>query len=156
MELLSSRMTFYFKRIFPVVWLGFLVVFVVIGGMNGAWDKDPVFFVVPVVMAVFGVIFFRMLLWTLADEVRDGGNFLAVRKGSVEERIPLADIINVGLSQFVNPRRLSLRLRKPGKLGDEIVFLPKQPALQFNPLARNAVAESLIKRVDAARQGAAR
>ncbi|MGN6113054.1 MAG: hypothetical protein ACTHOC_08620 [Luteimonas sp.] len=156
MEVLSSRMTFYFKRIFPVVWLGFLVVFVVIGGMSGAWDKDPVFFVVPALMAVFGVIFFRMLLWTLADEVRDGGNFLVVRKGSVEERIPLADIINVGLSQFVNPRRLSLRLRRPGKLGDEIVFLPKQPALQFNPLARNAVAESLIKRVDAARQGAAR
>jgi hypothetical protein len=156
MELLSSRMTFYFKRIFPVIWFGFLVFFLVTGATHGAWEQDPVFFIMPVVMAIFGIIFFRVLLWSLVDEVRDGGAFLLVRKGSVEQRIPLSDIVNVSISQFVNPRRLSLRLRTRGKFGDEIVFLPKQPGLQFNPLARNPVAESLIKRVDAARLGDSR
>ena len=154
MEVLSSRLTFFSKRVFPVFWIGFVVVFLGIGLATGAWARDPAFFVGPVLMIVIGTIVFRMLLWNLADEVRDGGGFLVVRKGSVEERVPLSNIMNVSMSQFTNPRRLSLRLRTPGKFGDEVVFIPRQPVFQFNPFARNAIAESLIRRVDDARHGA--
>ena len=42
---------------------------------------------------------------------------------------------------------MSLRLRRPGKLGDEIVFIPKS-TFQLNPFARNPVAEKLMARVD--------
>jgi hypothetical protein len=153
MEVLSSRMTFFHKRVFPALWFGFVVLFAAVSVVARAWEKDPVILIAPLVMLVFGFFLFRALLWDLADEVRDGGSVLVVRKGAVEERIRLADIVNVSMSQFTNPRRLSLRLRNPGKLGDEITFIPGRSSLQFNPLARNPVAEALIKRVDAARQG---
>jgi hypothetical protein len=156
MELLSSRMTFFYKRVFPAFWCCFVVLFTVMALAARAWETDPVILVAPVVMLAFGFFLFRALLWNLADEVRDAGTTLVVRKGAVEERVRLADIVNVSMSQFTNPRRLSLRLRTPGKLGDEIAFIPPWSSRQFNPLARNPIAESLIKRVDAERRGGIR
>ena len=104
-------------------------------------------FSVPAILVVFGAIMFRKLVWDLADEVRDGGDFLLVRRGKVEERLLLENVMNVSMSQFTNPRRLTLRLRTAGKLGDEVAFIPKSP-LRLNPFARNPVAEKLIARVD--------
>jgi hypothetical protein len=153
MELLSSKITFFAKRIAPVIWFGVILAFVGISLVTRAWKQDPMFIALPVAMLPIGILVFKKLVWTLADEVRDGGAFLVVRKGHVEERVPLANIINVDLSQVTNPRRLTLRLRTPGKFGDEIVFLPRQPVVQVNPFARNKIAELLIQRVDAARIG---
>jgi hypothetical protein len=107
-------------------------------------------------MLVVGVFIFLAITRNLADEVRDAGNALVVRKGAVEVRIPIADIVNIECSAISNPRRMSLRLRTPGKLGDEITFIPPASIRHFSPFARNPIAESLIKRVDAARQGVSR
>lgn len=40
----------------------------------------------------------------------------------------------------------TMRLRTPGKLGDEVTFIPKSP-FQLNPFARNPMAEKLIARL---------
>lgn len=159
MDVISSGQTFFIKRVFPLLWCGimavFLVAFLASGGIGQA-QGGPMVLLGPVLMlAVFAVVY-RLLIWGLADEVRDAGDTLLVRRGSTEARVALADVMNVSLSQFTNPRRLTLRLRTPGVFGDEIVFIPKAPVFQFNPFARNAIAESLIRRVDAARRGAGR
>jgi hypothetical protein len=146
-ETISSGQTFFIKRVFPAFWFLFLVLFIGIDGFVGAGWKQPQFLMVPAIMVVFGAIMFRKLVWDLADEVRDGGDYLLVRRGRIEERLPLEDVMNVSMSQFTNPRRLTLRLRTPGKLGDEVTFIPKSP-FQLNPFARNPVAEKLIARVD--------
>jgi hypothetical protein len=147
MERISSGRTFFMKKVFPSIWFGFLAVFLVSGGATGAWKAEPVFVIQPLLMAAFGFFLFRKLLWDLADEVCDGGSYLLVRKGSIEERIALTQVINVNSTQFTNPRRVTLRLRASGKLGDEVVFIPKT-SFQLNPFARNPVAEMLIKRID--------
>lgn len=151
MQVISSRQTFFMKKVFPALWFGVLAFFCATAAKAGAW-KEPVFFIGPVIMAIVGVVVMRLLVWNLADEVSDGGSFLVVRRGGDEERLPLSNVMNVGMSQFTNPRRLSLRLRKPGRFGDEIVFIPKS-GFQLNPFARNKVAEGLIARVDRARNG---
>jgi hypothetical protein len=140
-----------FKVVFPGFWFVFLTAFMLIGAF-GHGRQQPIFVIQPVLMMAFGFFLFRKLVWDLADEVRDGGSFLLVRKGSVERRVPLANVMNVSMSQFSNPRRLSLRLRTPCEFGDEIVFIPRLPLFRWNPFARNAVAEDLIRRVDAVRQ----
>ena len=154
METISSGQTFLIKRILPAIWVlmvsfGGLVVTGVIFQAHA--NVAPAMLIGPVLMLMFGIVLFRKLVWDLADEVKDGGDFLIVRRGSIEDRVQLSNVINVSMSQLTNPKRLSLRLRTPGKFGDEIVFIPKLPALQFNPFARNAIAENLIKRVDATR-----
>ena len=151
MEKISSSQTFFMKRVFPAIWFSFLGIFVATAIKAGDWRASAVFIIQPLVMAVIGYFMFRHLLWGLADEVRDAGTHLVVRKGDVEERIALASVINVDSSRYANPRRITLRLRQPGKLGDEVVFIPRG-SFQFNPFARNPVAEALIVRIDALRQ----
>jgi hypothetical protein len=155
MKTISSKQTFFIKKVFPAIWMGVIVFVVVTAIAAGALSKTPFILVGPVFMLAIGFIVFKKFLWDLADEVRDGGDFLIVRRGSVEERVQLSDIMNVGMSQFTNPPRLSLRLRKPCKFGDEIVFSPPRTSA-FNPFARNAIAEDLIQRVDRARREDAR
>jgi hypothetical protein len=154
METISSGQTFFLKRIFPVIWLVMVVgigsVMTFVGAANRQFD--PVMLIGPVFMLVIFTILYRKLIRDLADEVRDGGSFLVVRRGGVEDRVQLSNVMNVSMSQYTNPPRLSLRLRTPGKFGDEVVFVPKMPRFQFNRFARNALAEDLIKRVDRARQ----
>ncbi|WHZ18838.1 MAG: hypothetical protein OJF55_000987 [Rhodanobacteraceae bacterium] len=158
MNVISSRQTFFAKRIFPAIWLGGVALVLILGvTANVSHASSPgniVFLLVPALMLVFGFLLFRKLLWDLADEVQDGGDYLLVRKGAIEKRIPLADILNVSMSQFTNPKRVTLRLRSPCELGDEIAFIPKMPVFRLNPFARNAVAEDLMRRVDQARRGA--
>jgi hypothetical protein len=153
MERISYGGTFLYKVVFPAFWFGLLTLLMAMGVFT-AGRKQPIFIIQPLLMVVFGYFLFRKLVWTLADEVQDGGDYLLVRKGSIEQRIPMTNIINVSMSQFTNPKRLTLRLRNPCELGDEIAFIPQVPVFQWNPFARNAVVEDLIRRVDQARQEA--
>jgi len=149
-KVISSGQTFFIKKIFPVVWLGFIAVFFVTGLISGGIKQDPVFLIMPLIMIAFGALLFKHLVWDLADEVKDAGDYLIVRKGGIEERISLQDIMNISMSTATNPPRLSLRLRKVCKFGDEVVFSPARN-FSFNPFAKNAIAEDLIVRVDRAR-----
>ncbi|HET9835920.1 MAG TPA: hypothetical protein VFP88_06225 [Rhodanobacteraceae bacterium] len=151
METISSAQTSFTKRIFPVLWIGMLALLVVIAIAGNGWRQQPMMLVAPLIMVVIGALMFRKLIWNLADEVQDGGSYLLVRRGNIEERVQLANVMNVSFSMFSNPRRLTLRLRTPGKLGDEISFIPRMPFFGFNPFARNPVFENLIARVDRAR-----
>ncbi len=138
------------KRGFPVLWFGFLAFAVATGILTGAYLKAPMIIVMPLIMMAFGFFLFKKLLWDLADEVYDGADFLLIKKSGEEDRVYLSNIMNVSSSIAMNPARITLRLRVPGKFGDEIAFSPMSP-IRLNPFARNAVAEDLMVRVDKAR-----
>lgn len=110
-----------------------------------------IFLVMPIFIGVIGFMVMKKLIWDLVDEVHDGGDYLLIRKGSEEERVPLKNIINVSASTNTNPPRITLRLLKPGKFGPEITFSP-QLKFSLNPFAKNPIVDELIVRVDAARR----
>jgi len=118
--------------------------------MTGAIEKDPVFVFGPAIMAVFGYLLMKKLVWDLVDEVYDCGDFLLVRNRGNEERVQLSNIMNVSASILVNPPRITLRLANPGKFGSEVAFSPVI-GFTLNPFAKSVVAEDLIMRVDRAR-----
>lgn len=163
MEIISSKQTFFVKRMFPILWLGIVGLGVAMPFLvppkpkNLAVHAPPpgIFMIVPAMMLGIGVLLFRKLIWDLADEVEDFGDYLRVRRGSIEERVKLADVMNVSMSQFTNPKRITLRLRKPGAFGDEVAFIPQAPVFRLNPFTRNAIAERLIRRVDQLRNDGA-
>lgn len=142
------------KRVFPVMWFGFLVVFVVIALSQGiANDAGPAtlpFFFVPIFMAFVGYIVMRRFILDLVDEVEDHGDYLVIRNRGEEARIALADIMNVSASTNVNPPRITLRVTHDTKFGKEISFSPIRP-FTLNPFARNEIADKLIERVYEAR-----
>lgn len=150
MTRISSDWTFFYKKVFPLLWFGFIAVFIGLALITDAVEKDFMILVIPCIMAVAGFVMFRKLLWDLADEVLDGGDFLRVRYRSEEEDVPLLNIMNVSASTNLNPPRVTLRLVEAGKFGSEIVFSPQRP-LTFNPFAKNEIVEDLIERVYKAR-----
>jgi hypothetical protein len=152
MQRISSRSTFFTKRVFPVIWFGFLALFLLAPFLARKSPGGPpvVVFVVPVFMAIFGYFFMKKLIFDLADEVVDEGDALTVRFGSERQRIPLSEIINVSYSYMQNPNRVTLTLRTPCQFGKEVAFSP--PA-RFLPFAKSPLITDLIERVDAARRG---
>lgn len=151
MRRISSRTTFFNKRVFPVIWFG-IVAFVFLAPLLGTKTKSgsPAgFLFVPILLAVFGYIMMKKFIFDLADEVFDDGNSLVVRFGSEEESIPLAEIINISYTYLSNPSRVTLTLRTPGRFGKEVSFSPPQ---RFIPFGKSPVVADLIERTDAARR----
>jgi hypothetical protein len=147
MKRISSTWTFFNKKLFPLLWFGFLTFFVVTMVLTGVPNADPMFLIVPALMALFGFFLMKKLVWDLVDEVYDCGDFLLIRNRGEEDRVALANVMNVNASTFVKPPRITLRLRDPGKFGQEVSFSPVT-GFSLNPFAKSQVAEDLIVRVD--------
>lgn len=151
---ISSRNTFFQKRVLPpllfgVLALGVVVPFVLTRASRNA-PPWPVFVVPAAVMVIIYAVL-KKLVFDLADEVVDEGDALRVRFGDEEERIPLSEIINLSYSGITNPPRITLTLRSAGRFGREVSFSPQQGFL--SPLFRpNPLVSDLIERVDAARR----
>jgi hypothetical protein len=151
MSLISSKMTFFYKRVFPIIWFGVLAVLFLVGLLKGFADplSNLPFLIVPIVMAIFGFQFMKRMTFNLVDQVFDLGDALLVRNGGQEERIVLADIKNVNFFPYMSPPQVTLSLRRPSVFGDTIVFCG--PA-RMVPLSRSPTIEKLIDRIDAARR----
>lgn len=152
MRRISSKMTFFYKRIFPVFWFGFLTLFVAITFFSGGTRHGPSLFpflVVPVLMIGFGVFIMKKLVFDLVDEVWEDGDSLVVKNRGQEEHISFSDIKNVSYSPFMNPPRVTVATRTPTGFGDQITFVA--PA-RFIPFASSSLIDDLIERVDQARQ----
>jgi len=154
MKKISSGFTFFNKKVFPVIWFGFLLLFVTVAITSGALQKDPMFLIVPLFMFGIGYLVMKMLVFDLMDEVFDCGSYLLVKNRDMQDHVYLADVMNISITTYMNPPRITLRLRKPSRFGTEISFSPIT-GFRLNPFARNPIAEDLILRVDKERLKAA-
>ena len=147
-----SSSTFFMKRIFPVIWFGFLALFVATSLLADPRDNAPPLplLIIPIVMAVFGYFILKKMVFDLADEVCDAGDFLIVRYGKDQEQIALANIINVSYTVMMNPPRVTLTLRQPCRFGKEVSF---SPPINWTPFSKSPIIAELIERVDVARKG---
>jgi hypothetical protein len=164
MRRLSSSSTFFYKRVFPAIWLGIVGIGITAGlfGHTGPFRQhvgerppiDPMAVVIPIMMFVVGFVVFRRLLSGLADEVMLEGDTVIVKKGDEQLRIALTEVINVNSLNSVNPRRISLRLRNSTRLGRDIDFVPvgRRPMLFLGMTKLDPIAEELIDRIDALRR----
>jgi hypothetical protein len=155
MRRISSKWTFFYKSVFPILWFGFIILFLIIAlfvpTRSGHSPPIPTL-IVPIIM--FGVGFFLMkkFVFDLADEVWEDSDVLVVKNRGQEQRIALSDIKNVSYSPMMSPPRVVLSLRRPTVLGEQIAFCAP---VRFVPFATSPIIDDLIDRIDAARQGRA-
>ncbi|MFI4880411.1 MAG: hypothetical protein ACHQD6_08065 [Steroidobacterales bacterium] len=152
---ISAGKTVFYKRVFPVIFLGAIALSLALAIATARRDGGLPLPALIVPMLALGIGWFvvRRLVSDLADEVWDEGDALRVRFGHDEERIALADIINIGYTTMVNPERVTLTVRNPGRFGKDVTFCPVRAAAILKPLSgRNPLVSELIERVDAARQ----
>src|SRR2546422_948991 len=103
MRRISSRMMLFYKRFFPVILFGFPLFMVAFPFIRAGVIPSPSFFMgvfmIPglIMAGVLLVLFFiiRRTALNIVDEVFDDGQSLVVRNKGQEERILLADIVNV-------------------------------------------------------------
>ena len=151
MKKISSALTFFFKRVFPVLWFGLLALAFLVAATTLFSGKkiDVMSLAVPAILAVLGYFMMKNMVFDLADEAWDAGDSIVVRNKGIEVRIPLADIINISYSVLTNPPRVTLRLREPSRLGKELSF---SPLLCWFPFQKSPLVMDLISRVDEARR----
>jgi hypothetical protein len=147
MRRISSSWTCFYKRIFPAVWFGFLILFVGLSVFFG--QRSLPFLIVPLGMMGFGYFLMKKLVFDLVDEVWDDGDALVVKNRGRNERIAFVDIKNVNYSPFVNPPRVTLSLRRQTSFGDQITFCAP---VRFIPLTTSPVVTALIDRIDQERR----
>lgn len=155
MRRISSKMTFFYKRIFPAFWFGFLILFIAIPlFFAGAPNGPPLFpfLIVPLIMFGFGYFVMKKLVFDLVDEVWDDRDTLLIKNGGQEDRVALRDIKNVSYSTVINPPRVTLSVRQPTTFGDQIAFVAP---VRVVPFTTSPIINDLIERIDQARQGRA-
>lgn len=162
MRRLSSSLTFFYKRVFPVLWVG--LVLTVCGlqiwaMQHGRADASSPPFLPLLLMPLFmlGVMFllYRKLLRDLLDEVWLDGDNLVVTNGGEKIRVALRDVMNVNATTMTNPRRVTLMLRTDSRFGRNLTFMPASPRGFMSAFNPDPIATELIERVDALR-GASR
>lgn len=155
MTRLSARGTYLAKRIIPVAWYGLLLLIVAVGSNTAIRKGKPeeLYFFIPFAIFFAGVSFiaFKKLIFELVDSVWDDGDALVIRSGRKQERVLLSDILSVSYAGFQNPSRVTLYLRRPTVLGDEIPFAIKTRTIGFR---LPALVRDLMERVDEARRSA--
>ncbi len=157
MRRLSSSATFFYKRIFPWGWFGFVVLFAVLGPMGiaanaGRLQEALPFLLMPVAMLVVGFLIYKTLLADLVDEVWLDGDALVVKNRQQQVRVALGEVINVDCATMSNPRRIILKLRHDTRFGRRIPFIPNSPRGFLSAFRSDPIADELIERADAARR----
>lgn len=161
MRRLSSTSTGFYKRVFPVMWFGFIALFL---GFS-LWSRlqpqdvdgpppDVMFVLTPLFMAGVGFFTFRRLIFDLMDEVWLDGDWLVIGNRHDKCRVALADVMNVNATTATNPRRITLMTRTATRFGSSISFMPASPRGFLSAFKPDPIALDLIRRVDAARLAA--
>lgn len=155
---LSSSLTFFYKKIFPVLWIGFMLT---VFGLQ-IWavpharadaPLQPIFPLVLMPLFLTGVMFllYRKLLHDLLDEVWLDGDWLVVKNRNEKIRVALSDVMNVNATTMTNPRRVTLMLRTDSRFGRNLTFIPASPRGFMSVFQPDPIATELIRRVDALR-----
>jgi hypothetical protein len=162
MRRLSSSSTYFYKRVFPILWFGFLLTFLAValwGTQQATTSVQPEqtvpFLLAPVFMAGVGFFIYRQLIHDLVDEVWLDGDWLVVKNRDEQRRVALSDVMNVNASTMTNPRRITVMLRTDSRFGRNLTFIPASPHGFMSAFKLDPIAAELIKRVDALR-GASR
>jgi len=161
MRRLSSSYTFFYKRVFPVLWVGFVLT---VSGLQ-LWaaqharadaSSEPLFPLVLMPLFMVGVMFllYRQLLRDLLDEVWLDGDYLVVKNRGEKIRVALSDVMNVNATTMTNPRRVTVMLRTNSRFGRSLTFMPASPRRFLSAFKPDPIATELIERVDALRVAA--
>lgn len=149
-KLISSRTTYFQKRVFPVMWFGIIIAVSVTAVLAPKKSELPLaLLLIPIVMALFGYALMRLLIFDLVDAVYDCGDHLLICSGNEKWRVPIENIMNIGYSGVTNPKRITLTIRAPtGQASKDITFMPPHSWVIF---AKHPLVTELIQRVDATR-----
>jgi hypothetical protein len=126
-QLISFKQTTLLKRGF---WLSAaaLIVFLMLPSVidGSLWQNPlPTVMALCVLIAFLGYFLWKLPIHRLADVVIDRHDHLVARRRWTQEIIPLANVAAAQVSSGLGIHRIAIRLRVPGRLGQQVEFLPQ-------------------------------
>ena len=103
------------------------------------------FVIMPLILAVFGFLLMRALIFDNSDEAFDCGDHIVLRFGKVNKSILIRDIAKISYNTFTNPQRVTLSVRTQSK--NLTAFSFAAPTVWI-PFSRHPLILDLIARVD--------
>ncbi|HUX73027.1 MAG TPA: hypothetical protein VMV25_03935 [Steroidobacteraceae bacterium] len=154
MQVISFKDTAMLKRGFWLSAVALIAYLAAPSVLNGNFWRRPLINLIPlcILSAFWAYFLWKTPVHRLAEQVMDCGDHLKVRKGRTEEVIPFAGILMAEVSTHLRMHRITVRLCKPTKFGDQIDFLP-QASLWGNLAAIRHLALNLTARANRARGG---
>ncbi|WP_189433759.1 hypothetical protein [Alishewanella longhuensis] len=120
-----------FHMAFSVFSLGFLFVLTLIFILSGNFEDAPFLTLIPILMFIFGCIFFKKIIWSAADDVLDYNDHLLIKNGAVEQTIFLKDILSVE-GRLGSPERIIISFRDSRGEVMKVMFHPKTRIFTFS------------------------
>ena len=148
MRAISFKNTALFKR---GIWLSAIALILFVAApsvLNGNLWRNPLpsAIAIGILCAALIYFFWNTQMHRLADEVLDCGDRLKVRRGRIEETVPLSQISAAEVTSRGGFHRITLRLKERSKLfGNRIEFLP-QASLWANLAALKGLVQDLSER----------
>ena len=143
MRQISSRHTWFLKRVFPWIMFGIILgscVLLLTLYLRGVLPLAGLLVTLPGNAIALGVMWFiaQKMLWPLADcvSIDDGRDELVVMKQGWEVRVPSTALNHASSSRLTNPEIVTLTLREPTEFGSVIKFAAPQRMVRFteNPI----------------------
>lgn len=125
-RLLSSRLTFFYKFVFPllfVAWIVWLGAFLFAGRGVGMGQVPSGFLLLVALIAAVNFIWMGWLTLRSHRVEADAENFYVSNFGK-EIVIPRSDLYEATEMRWFQPYWITLRLRRPSEFGDRIMFIP--------------------------------
>ena len=155
MRTLSSAWTFFYKFVFPTIWIGgfavgTLLMFTAADSFQGSGDVREMrwYFLAATVLGGAAIYWSCMRL----KKVTLNGDVLLISNFRKEIAIPLLDLERVSGSILMNPELVWLHFLRPTEFGTKIVFMGKW-RLSFG-FTRHPVVKELGKLIEQASTGA--
>jgi hypothetical protein len=154
MRIISFRDTALLKR---GLWFGAAALLAAVAApaaLDGSLFAAPLVHVTPLVILALFLAWFlgRLQILALVDEVIDCGDHLQVRRGVLQDLVPLAAIASAEVLTAHRLHRVCLRLRTPTRFGSRIQFWPPA-SLWGNAAAVERFARDLSARAASAGVG---
>jgi hypothetical protein len=150
-QLISYR---YSNRIKVGMWLGAAAMIVFVANSSDSY----IIRVIPIcILAFFWVFFLRRAgIGKLADEVRDCGDRLQIRRGKINEVVWLSRVSLVEASTLGTMNVVRLTFLDDTSLGDQIAFLPRYERGQASwSTEASKLAQELTARINKVRRSSA-
>jgi len=153
-QVISFKDTAMLKRGFWLSAAALIAYVAVPSVLNGNLWRRPAINLIPlcILSAFWAYFLWKTPVHRLADQVMDCGDHLKIRKGRTEEVVPFAAISIAEVLTHLRLHRITVRLCKPTKFGDQIDFLP-QASLWGNLPAIRQLALNLTVRANQAGGG---
>ena len=151
-RVISSRLTAFYKFVFPVLWIGLFAVittamFVVPDERAGELRDLRWIFAAATIAGAGFIYWFGMRLKRVALAERS----LIVSNYVEEADVSFTDVERVSGSVLLSPELVWIHLRRPSTFGRKIVFMPRMR--MFQGFSRHPIVAELIRETGGPRHG---